>query len=218
MSDNLPNWPHGHRNHMDDVTGEQGIVSDYSHLRRAPTRAELFHPYIPADILEDRLQPMDPHIQAAIDRLIRDAENDAIAMANDEHGREGYESEDESEEMDIDPEDEEIEPSANVHNAERAAFHDAEAVNDKGHVNYCTSSHQYYANVPQPGKSNPNFNAHADVKGETSGMSLSNQHSGDARELTQTYHQLRSLPPQTFLPPTQPFHPFPNRNPSRLPT
>jgi hypothetical protein len=33
---------------------------------------------------------MDTRIHAAIDRLVRDAENDAIAMANDEHERDGY--------------------------------------------------------------------------------------------------------------------------------
>jgi hypothetical protein len=211
MSDNLPNWPHGYRNHMDGVTREQGIVSDYPRLRRTPNRAELFHPYIPADILEDRLQPMDPHIQAAIDRLVRDAENDAIAMANDENGREGYESEDESEEMDIDPEDEEMsvitipddehehvnsdapdifsEPSANVHNAGRAVSHDANAVDDKNHVNYCVGLHRSYANVPLSGHNDPSHKTHADIKEETSDMSLWSQQPEDARELTQTYHE-----------------------------
>jgi hypothetical protein len=43
------------------------------------------HPYIPADILEDRLQSMDPRIQSAIDRLVRDGQNDTIAMADDEY-------------------------------------------------------------------------------------------------------------------------------------
>jgi hypothetical protein len=108
MSDHLPNWPQSNQRLVDRMSGEQRFVNDYPYLRRAPTRAEIFHPYIPADILEDRPEPMDPRVQEAIDRLVRDAENDAIAMANDEHERDGYEFGDESEEMDIDPEDEEM--------------------------------------------------------------------------------------------------------------
>lgn len=189
MSDNLSNWPHSYQRLIDRMSGEQGSVNDYHRPRRTPTRAELFHPYIPADILDDRPQPMDPHIQAAIDRLVRDAENDAIAMANDEHGREGYKSEDESEEMDIDPEDEEIEPSANVHNAERAVSHDSNAVDDKNAVNFCVGSHRSYTNVPRSWDNDTNHKTHADIKGETSGMSLSSQQTEDARALTQTYHK-----------------------------
>jgi hypothetical protein len=189
MSDNLSNRPHSYQRLMDRMSGEQGSVNEHPRLRGTLTRAEIFHPYIPADILEDRPQPMDPRIHAAIDRLVRDAENEAIAMANDEDEREGYESEDESEEMDIDPEDEEMEPSANVHNAERAVSHDANAVDDKNHVNYCVGLHRSYANVPLSGHNDPNHKAHADIKEETSGMSLWSQHPEDARELTQTYHK-----------------------------
>jgi hypothetical protein len=211
MSDHLPNWPQSNQRLVDRMSGEQRFVNDYPYLRRAPTRAEIFHPYIPADILEDRPEPMDPRVQEAIDRLVRDAENDAIAMANDEHERDGYEFGDESEEMDIDPEDEEMsvitvsddehehvcanapenvgEPSARVHNTERAVFRDTNTVEGKSHVNYCTGSYQFHANVPQSGLNDPNLKAHAGFKGETSGMSLSSQQPGDARELTQTYHK-----------------------------
>jgi hypothetical protein len=74
MVNYLPHWPHDHQDVVDRMTGEHWFVSNYHRLRRTPTRAELFHPYIPADILEDRPNDMSPRLREALEYLIQEAE------------------------------------------------------------------------------------------------------------------------------------------------
>jgi hypothetical protein len=108
MVNYLPHWPHDNQDVVDGMSGDHWFVSNYHRLRRTPTRAELFHPYIPADILEDRPIDMSPRLREALEYLIQEAEDEAILMANNEGGADTAESADESTDMDIDPEDEEM--------------------------------------------------------------------------------------------------------------
>jgi hypothetical protein len=108
MVNYLPHWPNDNQDVVNGMSGDHWFVSNYHHLRRTPTRAELFYPYIPADILEDRPIDMDPRLREALEYLIQEAEDEAILMANDEGAADNAESADESTDMDIDPEDEEM--------------------------------------------------------------------------------------------------------------
>jgi hypothetical protein len=102
MANYLPHWPHDDQDVVNRMTGEHWFVRNYYRLRRTPTRAELFHPYIPADILEDRPDGMDPRMREALEYLIQDAEDEAIALM---HEDEAHESEID---MEVDSEDEEM--------------------------------------------------------------------------------------------------------------
>jgi hypothetical protein len=108
MVNYLPHWPHDHQDVVDRMTGEHWFVSKYHRLRRTPTRAELFHRYIPADILEDRPNDMSPRLREALEYLIQEAENEAIELANNEGVRSDAGTENGSTDMEIDPEDEEM--------------------------------------------------------------------------------------------------------------
>jgi hypothetical protein len=102
MANYLPNWPHDEKDVVNRMTGEHWSVRNYYRLRWTPTRAELFHPYMPGDILEDRPDGMDLHMREALEYLIHDAENEAIDLM---HEGEAHESE---LDMEVDSEDEEM--------------------------------------------------------------------------------------------------------------
>jgi hypothetical protein len=137
MANYLPHWPHDDQDVVNRMTGEQWFVRNYYRLRRTLTRAELFHPYIPADILEDRPDGMDPRMREALEYLIQDAEDEAIALMHEDEAHEfeiDMEVDSEDEEMSVieisaDEDDEYVprehmstpEIIAEIHNIERAA-------------------------------------------------------------------------------------------------
>lgn len=97
MSDYLPHWPHDSQDLIDRMAPNHWFAANYHRVNRTPTRAELFNPYIPADILDDGPQEQDPRLREALAYFIREAEEEAARQAQDLSA-----SENESTDMEID--------------------------------------------------------------------------------------------------------------------
>jgi hypothetical protein len=104
MDPYLPHWPHDDQDVVNRLPSNHWFVQNYHRISRTPTRAELFHPYIPADILNDGPRESDPRLREVLDRIIEEAENEAIDQANQESviAQDESLSENESTDMDID--------------------------------------------------------------------------------------------------------------------
>jgi hypothetical protein len=209
MVNYLPHWPHDNQDVVDGMSGDHWFVSNYHRLRRTPTRAELFHPYIPADILEDRPIDMSPRLREALEYLIQEAEDEAILMANNEGAADNAESTDESTDMDIDPEDEEMSVIvlsddehdedrylvdelndaviAEVHHIMReASLEDAEEEKDVS-VNDNVGQTIQQSDIPCCCTAGHDSHTALHVTGATSGMSKSSQLNDKIKALTETY-------------------------------
>jgi hypothetical protein len=82
MSDNIPHWPHDDQDVVNRLGEDHWLPQNYERVNRTPTRAELFSPYIPADILDDGPNDPDPRLREALAYFIHEAEEEAVRQAH----------------------------------------------------------------------------------------------------------------------------------------
>lgn len=83
MSDYLPHWPNDDQDLINRMSTDHWFATNYHRVKRTLTRAELFSPFISADILDDGAEEQDPRLQEALSYFTQEAEAEAARKAQD---------------------------------------------------------------------------------------------------------------------------------------